>query len=170
MAALINPRPDARRGDLLLLALVALLIAAFGLRTHAIGAQSFWNDEGNSYVQSLRTLPEIAIHAGRDIHPPGYYWLLAIWRVLTGQTEIAYRLFSALASLLTVALIYPIGRHIGGRAVGLLAALLSALNTFQIYYAQEARMYALLGLWSAASTLTLLRLIACPTTRRALIH
>lgn len=170
MAALISLRPDARRGDLLLLALVALLIAAFGLRTHAIGAQSFWNDEGNSYVQSLRTLPEIATHAGRDIHPPGYYWLLAIWRVLTGQTETAYRLFSALASLLTVALIYPIGRHIGGRAVGLLAALLSALNTFQIYYAQEARMYALLGLWSAASTLTLLRLIACPTTRRALIH
>ncbi len=154
----------------MLLAAVALLIAAFGLRIHAIGTQSFWNDEGNSYVQSLRSFSEIAVHAGRDIHPPGYYWLLALWRALTGQTETAYRMFSALASLLTVALTYAVGRRIGGRAVGLLAALLSALNTFPIYYAQEARMYALLGLWGAASTLTLLRLIERPGLRRALIH
>lgn len=169
MAALTASARTEVRAVLLLL-VVALLIVAFGLRIHTIGAQSFWNDEGNSYVQSLRTFSEIAVHAGRDIHPPGYYWLLALWRTLTGQTETAYRMFSALASLVIVALTYAVGRRIGGRAVGLLAALLSALNTFQIYYAQEARMYALLGLWGAASTLTLLRLIERPGLRRALIH
>lgn len=168
MAALTRS-PQAPR-LLALAAITAILIAAFALRTHTIGAQSFWNDEGSSYVQSLRTFPEIASHAGRDIHPPGYYWLLAIWRVVTGETETAYRMFSALASLVTMALTYAVGRRIGGRAVGLLAALLSALNTFSIYYAQEARMYALLSLWGAASTLTLLRLIDQPSRRRALLH
>lgn len=154
---------------------VLVLGIGFAVRVHQIGVQSFWNDEGNTYVQSLRTIPEIAFHAGRDIHPPGYYVLIAGWRLLAGESEAAYRLFSAFASLVTLACIIAAGRIIGGRgaagwALGGLATLLLAFNTFSIYYAQEARMYALLALWGAASTVTVLRLIGSPTPRRALVH
>jgi mannosyltransferase len=136
------------------LMLLVLLLAAL-LRFHNLGAQSLWNDEGNSYVQSTRGFFEIADHAARDIHPPGYYWLLAGWRSLTGETEFALRSLSAFASILTVAFTFALGRRLYNNAVGLLAALLVALNTFQIYYGQEARMYALLALWGAASMLAL---------------
>lgn len=56
---------------------MGVLLLAMGLRWHLLGEQSLWHDEGNSYVQATRTPGEIAFHAARDIHPPGYYWLLA---------------------------------------------------------------------------------------------
>ncbi|MDZ4766419.1 MAG: glycosyltransferase family 39 protein, partial [Chloroflexota bacterium] len=142
--------------------MVILLFAAF-LRFHHLGTQSLWYDEGNSYVQSIRTFTEIADNAARDIHPPGYYWLLATWRLLTGESEFALRSLSAFASILTVALTFAVGRRLFGGVGGLIAAAFTALNTFSIYYAQEARMYALLSLWGTASLYTLIRLLDQPT-------
>jgi uncharacterized membrane protein len=101
-------------------------------------------------VQATRSFVEIADHAARDIHPPGYYWLLAAWRTLTGESEFALRSLSVFASLITVAFTYAIGKRLFSPLAGLAAALFVTLNTFSIYYAQEARMYAMLGLWSAA--------------------
>jgi 4-amino-4-deoxy-L-arabinose transferase-like glycosyltransferase len=130
---------------------VGVLCLSAALRFHLLGAQSLWNDEGNAYVQASRSFPDIAFHAGRDIHPPGYYWLLAIWSSLVGQTEFALRLLSALLSVLTIAFTYALGARLFGRAAGVVAALFVTLNTFNLYYAQEARMYALLALWGAGS-------------------
>lgn len=139
-------------------ALIILFLAAV-VRFHLLGAQSFWNDEGNSYVQATRPLTEIPFHAARDIHPPGYYWLLHLWRILTGDTEFALRSLSAFASLLTVTFTFALGRRLYGPVAGLTAALFVALNTFQIHYAQEARMYALLALWGAAGMWALVRVM-----------
>ncbi|MBZ0299771.1 MAG: glycosyltransferase family 39 protein, partial [Anaerolineae bacterium] len=132
------------------------------MRFHLLGSQSFWNDEGNSYVQATRALTEIPLHAARDIHPPGYYWLLHGWRLLTGDSEFALRSLSAFASLLTVALTFTLGRRLYGAVAGIAAGLFVALNTFQIYFAQEARMYALLALWGTAGMGALVRLITSP--------
>jgi hypothetical protein len=139
--------------------IVALLLLAGALRLHQIGAQSFWNDEGNSLAQARRDPVAIAENAARDIHPPGYYWLLAAWRNLVGESEVALRSLSALVSLLTVALAYSVGRRLFNPAAGLAAAFFTALNTFSLYYAQEARMYALLGLWAALSAWALVGLL-----------
>jgi mannosyltransferase len=134
---------------LALIPLVLILLLAAGLRWHHVDTQSLWNDEGSSVVQARRTLPEIAANAARDIHPPGYYGLLAGWRALTGERELALRSFSVLVSVLSVAAVAALGRLLGGTVMGCCAALIVSLNTFHIYYAQEARMYALLGLWGA---------------------
>ncbi len=123
-----------------------------------------WNDEGNSYVQATRSLADIAAHAGRDIHPPGYYWLLGLWRILTGESEFALRALSAFASILTIAFTYALGKRLYGPLAGVIAALFVALNTFHIYYAQEARMYALLALWAAASMWALVGFLTSPLT------
>jgi mannosyltransferase len=148
--------------------LILLLLLTAALRLHDLGAQSLWYDEGSSYVQSTRTLSEIADHAARDIHPPGYYWILAGWRVLMGESEFALRSLSAFASIISATLTYAIGRRLIGRSGGIFALMFVALNSFSIYYAQEARMYALLTLWSAASLYALIRLIERPTPRLAL--
>lgn len=133
------------------LALLLILLLAFSLRLHLLGAQSLWNDEGSSYVQAGRTFGEIAANAARDIHPPLYYWLLKVWMALTGETEFALRAMSVFASVLTVAFTAAAGRRLFGPLVGLAAGLFLALNSFSLYYAQEARMYAQLGLWAAAA-------------------
>lgn len=141
-----NPWP---RAALMGAVLLALLLAA-GLRFHRLGAQSLWNDEGASVAMAHRPLAEILPNAAADIHPPGYYALLAGWVRLAGDSEFALRALSALEGTLTVALAYALGRRLFGRGAGLAAALLLAIHTFSIYYAQEARMYAQLGLLATA--------------------
>jgi len=143
----LNPFAPLRLRAFALSFCLFVLFLAFFLRFHNLGVQSLWNDEGSSYVQATRSFADIAENAARDIHPPGYYWLLAVWRQFTGDSEFALRSLSAFASVLTVAFTYALGKRLFNPLAGLLAALFVALNTFSIYYAQEARMYALLALW-----------------------
>jgi len=132
--------------------LVVVLSLAAGLRFYRLDAQSFWNDEGNSARIAERPLPLIVEGAAGDIHPPGYYLVLHAWHGLFGQSEFALRSLSVAAGVALVALTSLLGRHCFDETTGLVAAVLSALSPFAIYYSQEARMYALLGALSAASS------------------
>lgn len=134
----------------LVLVILVLLLAA-GLRFHQIDAQSLWNDEGTTVAMTGRTIAQIITNTAADIHPPGYYLLLTGWTRLVGTGELALRIPSAFAGVLTVALGIALGRRLFGRDAGLFAGLLLAANTFALYYAQEARMYALLGLLASLS-------------------
>jgi 4-amino-4-deoxy-L-arabinose transferase-like glycosyltransferase len=141
-----------RRTTTRTLALALILLLATGLRFYRLDAQSLWNDEGNAARAAERSPSLILEAAEGDIHPPGYYLLLHFWRAMVGQSEFALRSLSSLCGVLTVALTYVLGQRAGREGVGLGAALLGALAPLGVYYAQEARMYALLGLLSAASS------------------
>lgn len=136
---------------ILLLALVIALAA--GLRFYQLGSQSLWADEGNSAALASRAFAQIARDAANDIHPPLYYWLLHVWTALFGASETALRAFSAMCGVLVVAVTFEIGRRTFGLWTGLIAAFIAAISPFQIYYSQEARMYALLALEAALSVL-----------------
>jgi mannosyltransferase len=141
----------SRHNSWLFLALILLLAAS--LRLYRIDAQSFWNDEGNSARLAERSVRLILEGAEGDIHPPGYYLALHYWRALLGHSETALRGLSALCGVALVACTWLLGRRLfADQAVGLAAAALAALNPFQVYYAQEARMYAALALWAVASS------------------
>jgi mannosyltransferase len=139
--------------------LVVILLLAFGLRFYGLDAQSLWNDEGTSVAVAQRDLVTIARDAAHDIHPPLYYWLLSGWVWLFGTSEVAVRSLSAVLGVVLVALTYALGRLLAGRWVGLAAAGLSAINPFQVYYSQEARMYMLLAVLTAGAMLALVRVI-----------
>jgi hypothetical protein len=146
------------------LILLSILLLATGLRFYRLDTQSFWNDEGNAARAAERSIPLILEAAEGDIHPPGYYLLLHFWRGLVGESEFSLRALSALCSILTVALTYGLGRRLLGVPVGIGGALLAALSPLAVYYSQEARMYALLGLLSTASTYLLLFHVLRPTS------
>lgn len=135
-----------------LLAVFIILALAAALRFYRLDAQSLWNDEGTSARVAERSLPLITVAAIGDIHPPLYYYALHFWRGLVGASELALRSFSALLGILLVWLIYVLGRQLLDEPSALIAALIAAVNPFQVYYSQEARMYMLLAIWAAAST------------------
>ena len=146
---------------------VALELGAFALYTRTLGTQSLWFDEGLSVAFASRSLPEV-MHTliYEDLHPPLYYLLLHIWMALSGTSEWAVRLPSALAILLLLPVAYATVRELwmseqseGAEAsqVGLAAGALIAASPFLAYYAQETRMYALVALLSLAATCGLLR-------------
>ncbi|HEY4720626.1 MAG TPA: glycosyltransferase family 39 protein, partial [Anaerolineae bacterium] len=145
----------ARVRNLLLL----VLILAAGLRFYRLDGQSFWNDEGNSARIAERSLQLITEGAAGDIHPPLYYYVLHFWRDVFGSSEFALRSLSAVLGVALVWLTFLIAKRLFTPSIGLVAALIAAINPFQIYYSQEARMYMLLAVISAEATWVLIELL-----------
>jgi mannosyltransferase len=130
--------------------LVLILLLAAGLRFFRLDARSLWFDEALSALIGRLTLGQVLTGAAGSSHPPGYYLLLHVWQVAgLGDSDWLLRYPSVFASVLSVALTYQVGRLLFDRRVGALAALGMALVPFQVYYAQEARMYA----WATVLTL-----------------
>jgi uncharacterized membrane protein len=123
--------------------LVLALLLAAGLRFFRLDARSLWFDEALSVLIGRLTLQQVLIGAAGSSHPPGYYLLLHVWQAAgLGSNDWLLRCPSVFASLLSVVLTYRVARSLFDGRVGLLAALGMALAPFQVYYGQEARMYA----------------------------
>jgi uncharacterized membrane protein len=120
------------------------LIFAFLLRLFSLN-QSFWLDEATSglVARNFNLVDIITKFSPGDFHPPLYYLILKVWSYTFGTSEIALRLPSIIFGLLTIYLIYLIGKDLFNKKVGLMAGILLATSGLHIYYSQEARMYAL---------------------------
>lgn len=143
-------KPTIRRRAILLITLVV----AFGVRLVNLGAQSFWYDEAVSTYLAGLDLPAMLAHTAGDIHPPLYYALLHVWGLLAGRGQFALLFPSVVCGVLVVALTYRLAQRLRsmGENVALLAAFLTALSPFHVWYSQELRMYTLgaaLGLVAA---------------------
>jgi len=131
--------------------LVILILPSLYIRTLYIHGQ-FWMDEGLTVgisSHSLSAIPGILRHDGS---PPLYYLMLHVWMSVFGAGESATHAMSLLFSMLTI----PVGMWAGwslfGRRVGYFAATLFAFNAFFTQYAQETRMYSLMGLLGLLAT------------------
>jgi mannosyltransferase len=127
----------------------SIVLVGLALRLYHLGTQSLWIDEAFSSLIASLPLTEGLERALVDfVHPPLYYLLLRPVTFLS-QSEFALRLPSALLGTLSIPLIYQVARSLDGedgrgRASGLLAAGLLAINPFHIWYSREARNYQLL--------------------------
>ena len=141
------------------LAFTAILLLALGVRLIGISTESFWVDEAASWVFSRMPLAELWGNTAFEPHPPLYYTILKFWSWVFGNSEAALRSLSTLVNLVTVFLVFHIGRLVlegkEGFWLGLVAAGLIAVHPVQIHYAQEARGYAMLVL---GATMVLLAL------------
>ena len=137
--------------------LLALLLLATMLRFGGLGAQELSGDEAFSVLFSEPTPQEIVGRIVRDgePHPPVYWLWLHGAMQLAGSSEFVARFPSAVASILTVALVFALARRMFGTTAGLAAAAVVAVNPFQIWYAQTARMYALSAMLAVATSLAL---------------
>ncbi len=139
---------------------ILLLIVLVGavLRFYRLDAQSFWEDEAISSLIAASSPAEIWNNAFISAHPPGYYFLLHLWRSVAGGTDLALRYPSALLGLLGIVLTYQLGQSIRSRRLGLWAAGITMLAPFHVFYSQEARMYTLLYCLTCAMMLAYIRL------------
>jgi mannosyltransferase len=129
------------------------------LRLYTIGDKSLWLDESFSLWMIRQPFGDFWRYVNElDLHPPLYYVLLRGWAVL-GESEEWLRAFSALWSVLTVPVVYAIGKVVGGRWLGLLAAGILAISPLHIEYAHQTRMYSMATFFAAAAVLCLLRLL-----------
>ncbi|MBI2196515.1 glycosyltransferase family 39 protein [Candidatus Daviesbacteria bacterium] len=110
--------------------------------------QSLWLDEAINVMaaRSFSLWGMVTQYAVADFHPPGWFIILWVWGKTFGYSEIAVRIPSVIIGVLTIYITYLLGKKLISKNVGLIAALLLAINPLHIYYSQEARMYALAAL------------------------
>jgi hypothetical protein len=139
---------------------ILITLMGCGLRVLLLDQKGMWLDEtfsvwvaNQGVADMLRWIVKI------DQHPPLYYLLLHYWIALNGDTPYYARLLSVVFGAATIPVIYLIGKRIAGVVVGLAAAALLALSLFNIYYAQETRMYTLLTFNAAVAICALVRLL-----------
>ena len=147
----------------LAIGLFAVIALGAGLRAYALDFQSLWADEIFSLTITDPTLPfnQFWDRVLADTHPPVYYMVLR-WSSFTfGQSEIAARAPSVLFGILTVcaAAILPGATLSRGSRVAL--PLLLAVSPGAVWYAREARSYALLLLLSTVIIVAGIRLLRC---------
>ncbi len=134
-----------------------------GLRLFALGHKSFWIDEIASVAIARRTAPVFWHFLWHDEgNMAAYYVLLRPWLHL-GYGEGTVRLLSVLPGILSIPLMYVVGRKLFGRNVGVLAALFLALNACAVSVSQEARAYSFVVLLVLLSTYLFVQLIELPT-------
>jgi len=142
--------------------LAIIFITLFGgwLRVLLLADKGMWLDETFSVWIANHSVPDMLQWIIRiDQHPPLYYLLLHYWITLNGDTPYYARLLSALFGAGTIPIIYPIGKRISGAVVGLAAAVFLALSPYNIFFAQETRMYTLLTFNAAVTIYALVRLL-----------
>jgi len=134
--------------------LVAVLVAAILLRVVALDAYGLWYDEALTIVLSNWSIPDMFL-LPTDPTPPLYYVLHKLLIPSNAPVEVV-RSISVAAGVMSVGLIYLLGRLAFGAASGLLAAALLAVWTVHVDYSQEARAYSLLFFLTLLTSLGLL--------------
>jgi len=128
------------------LTVVSILLLALAVRLYQIELQVVWFDEAYSVWLSRMPPAQIILFTARDVHPPLYYLLLHVWMYCWGDSVVAVRSLSAVIGVATVAMGMRIAHQFGCWRTSAMAGLLLAVFPIGVYYSQETRMYALLGL------------------------
>ena len=138
---------------------VTLLVSTVVAWVH-IRSTSIWYDEGLTLLMTsgratldwslgmkqfhptanlLKILSQLYTY---DVHPPLYFWALAIWRLLLGSSLEVARIFSALFTLATLTLLYRYAVGLGLRWP-CVPVVIYAVSAAGLRYAYNARPYAM---------------------------
>jgi uncharacterized membrane protein len=125
---------------------VIILLGAF-LRFYDLGSESYWNDEVIMVHVAQEDLWSI-LQGGR---PPLYIVFAHFWIKIFGSAEEATRSLSAVAGVISIPLMYSLGRQLFDERVGIVSAFLVAISQFQIYFSQDFRYYSFFMLFTLCS-------------------
>jgi len=145
----MQPAAGKHQAHTLLFWLVVAL--ALALRIYNLDVRDIWLDEAFTWNQVRMSFSGMLDSVTNDVHPPLYQTLLWVIVSLFGDSIIALRMPSVVFSMIAVVLTYLITLRLASSRAALIAMGFAALSTFQLWYAQEARMYSLtaaLSLWS----------------------
>ena len=150
---------------------VHLLVAAItavgaALRLLVLGESPFGDELSTYWIVASNGMGGVVetVHSDAEITPP-LYFMLAELATRVEFTPEMLRAPSLVAGVAAIPLVYALAtRTVGGRA-GIVAAALTALSPFMIYYSAEARGYQLMIVLVLLSTLALLNAVDRGGTR-----
>lgn len=108
-------------------------------------------EEHNNGVTLAETIDSLATYSAQ--HPPLYFVSLNVWGKYVSFDSFVMRLWSVFWGVMTIAVVYRLGRDMGGITVGVYAAVFLSTSVLFIFYAHELRQYAMLIFWTALTWL-----------------
>lgn len=125
-----------------------------------------WHDEATIY-SIASAIPDFSVNFHRFLIFPLYYIFYKLWITIFSNSDIAIRSMSVFFDFLAIITIYFVGLQISKNLklenikyrLGLVFALLYAINSSFIYYAQEAKFYTLTFFLICLTTLFFLKVI-----------
>lgn len=151
--------------------LLLVVLAGAALRLYQLGAQSLWYDEGATlYLRTLVDCRGTILNPSANNEPPlnailAKFWYGAVrtftdYPVTSAANDFLIRLMPCFFGILTLPLFFLVGRRIlQDDWAALIGVAFLALSPFQIYYAQELRIYTfylvvcLLTVWAMLNAL-----------------
>ncbi|MCM8782615.1 MAG: glycosyltransferase family 39 protein [Candidatus Omnitrophica bacterium] len=140
------------------LLLLIILLIGLSLRLYKLTSESIWLDEGIAIKLALANPFLVIIERAFNNHPPLFFVLLHYWCEIFDYSIYFVRLFAVMFGILTIYMIYKVGRLIFNETTALLSALLVSVSLFHIYYSQEARMYTMIAFLTLLSMYFFIRL------------
>jgi uncharacterized membrane protein len=115
--------------------------------------QSFWRDEGFTYLMAKLPILEILKTTAKDFNPPVYYILMHYWMMIFGSSEVSMRSVSLIFFAVNIYFFYLFCKNILKIKSKIIwgYTFLFAINPFLVYYAFEARMYSMFALLTTLS-------------------
>jgi 4-amino-4-deoxy-L-arabinose transferase-like glycosyltransferase len=102
-----------------------------------------WRDDAATVLNSqARTIAQMFEQVLLYEHsPPGYFLLMHGWMQWFGTGEFSVKLPGLLIAVILIPATYGLGRVVGSRQVGLMAAAMATISQSAIFYSQELRTY-----------------------------
>lgn len=161
-------RPLSRTAAFAIFAGIAVVGA--GLRLYHLYHLSLWLDEGFTVLYSrLSWGAVLGFHGFYSPHPPLFFTAVKVVSLATGD-RYAGRSISVVFAIATLPVFYALASRLLDRRSALVATGAIAVSPLNVYYAQEARMYALLVFLVALSYLALVSFWQEPSWRWAVVY
>jgi mannosyltransferase len=136
-----------------LLGNLGIMCLAIVLSLLFLGKKSIWLDEAISIAMAKSTWPTLWHVISHGEANMGIYYILLHFWIKIGDSEFVVRSLSLIFAVLTVPTVFALGSRLFSKRIGLLGALLITVNPFFIQWAQGARGYSLVLLFSTLSSL-----------------
>lgn len=137
-----------------IIVIFSILICALMLRLYHLETYDLWFDELGSDTFSAQNLARISKLSGtsplslmldkikHDPHSPFYYLCVYLYSFLFGD-DTSLRILSVFFSMLSLGVFYKLSRLFFDQQTSIYALFILAFNPFHLWYAQEARAYAM---------------------------
>ena len=158
-----------------LLYLILILIGATLLRLwHLDKPEGIWNDEYLTLrIANARLFTDFFTAINSNCHAPLHYLYLKLWIFIFKDTDTYLRLSSVVPGVLSIIVMFFAGLEFkkkDGSNVAVVAAFLTGISSFLIYFSQEIRIYSLLFFITSLVLLYALKIFNSPSKKNFFLY